>query len=555
MKLAVVLVTAFGVVAATPGLVIAPGMSVAPLRDMPWRATWSSFAVSANAAREQAFDSWSQAAWLAGLAVLVVTGLSIATLSLARATQRRREVTVLRAVGASRRALLGAALREGSLVALASLGFGLVGAMIIAGVFDAPARVLLSTPSMVFLGLGGVVIVGSLLHLGYARARTPGASSQPGGVPLVVPAAQFACGLLGVLAGQQVGTRVAHSSDARVSPASGTIVPVSWRDGAAYDLLAAVERARVDSTVTLVSVSSPGTLLGLGHVDVITTDCGRCSQGGIATPLRPVYATNHLVSADTFLAMNLRVVEGRALSDTDAMHAAPVAVVNRFLAEQDYENGGAVGRLVRVGGPDNWYRVVGIVDDPDVSGIGAVTVPQRRVFLSVWQHEASELDILVRSTRVYDPLLLTRAGVPADAIGAAEPEAGMYAREAWTARWFAAALSFEGWSALVLAALGMFAVMRMHVDALLPELALRRAVGARRRHVWGQVMARAVAVAVGGGLIAAWLAPLTGAPAGDLPALTLPLLAMLVASLAATLVPAWRAAGPAPATLRGFNDT
>lgn len=556
MKLVVVLVTAFGVAAATPGVVIAPGMSVEPLRDTPWRASWSSLSVGMNAAREQAFDAWSRAAWLAGLAVLIVAALTIITLSVARAMQRRAEVTVQRAVGASRRALLGTALREGSLVALASLGLGLVGTLIVAGMFDAPARVVITTPPLVLLGLGSVVIGGSLFHLGYARAKTPGVNSQRGGVPLIVPVAQFAFGLLGVLAGQQVATQVAVPRAAHLSRVAGTTVPLSWRDGdPASGLLAAVERARADSSVNLVSVSSPGTVLGLGHADAITTDCGRCYQGGIATPLRPAYATNHLVSADTFLAMNLHVIEGRALSDSDTRHAAPVAVVNRFLAEQEYENGGAVGRLVRVGGPDNWYRVVGIVDDPEVAGIGAAAVPQRRVFLSVWQHEPTELDVLVRSTSDDVSQILIRAGVPADAIGAAEPEARMYAQDARAARWFVSALFVEGWSALLLAAIGMLVVMRMCVDALLPELALRRAVGARRRHVWVQVAARAVGVAAGGTLIAVWLAPLTGARFGDLATLGVPVLAMVLATLAATLTPAWRAAGPAPAALPGFSDT
>ena len=55
------------------------------------------------------------------------------------------------------------------------------------------------------------------------------------------------------------------------------------------------------------------------------------------------------------------------------------------------------------------------------------------------------------------------------------------------ARWF----RLQGWAALLLATAGVLGLMRLWVEALRPELALRRAVGARRWRIAGFVLARA----------------------------------------------------------------
>jgi len=103
-------------------------------------------------------------------------------------------------------------------------------------------------------------------------------------------------------------------------------------------------------------------------------------------------------------------------------------------------------------------------------------------------------------------------------------------------------------------------VMRMWVRAALPELAVRRAVGARRRHVIGFVLARAVAVAIAGVLLGRWLGlvvsgllptVLTGVPPARI---VEPALALLVAALAGALIPAWQASRASPALLAAGGE-
>lgn len=541
--LALACVVAIATVVAAPGLALAP--QLAPLRDAAWGTGWSTLALGANVARDQALAALSGAVVAAGAAVLVVAALTVLSLSVARSVQRRSEIVVRRAVGASRRALGLAALTEGGVIAVVGLTAGAVGGVIAALLmrrgWPGTMGPVSAGPLLWILGLGVVVVLGALLPLGFARPRTPGGDATGRGVPLLVPAAQFALGLLGLLAGAQLARRV-ETSPAPSAAANGVIVPLSFANSTRTvpELLDSVlTRMRADSGLTLASLHSPGTLIGLGYVDIVTTECGRCFQGGIATPLRVVQATNHLASADTFRAMGLRVVEGRSLSDADRWGAAPVAVVNRYLAEREFEGGRAVGRQIRVGGPDNWYRVVGIVEDGQFNAIGAGATPRPRVFLSVLQHEARELELLVRGGR---------------GIAATTTEHDMRQREARAAGWFARMLQYEGWAGLLLAALGMLAVMRLWVAGVLPELGLRRALGARRRHVVGRVAARALVVVGGGAALAWWLAPLAGVPAGEIWLVRGPLAALLVVTLGALVGPAWRAARAAPATLPGFTE-
>ena len=126
-------------------------------------------------------------------------------------------------------------------------------------------------------------------------------------------------------------------------------------------------------------------------------------------------------------------------------------------------------------------------------------------------------------------------------------------------RCFERLVRLEGFTALAIAVLGMFAVMQLGVTELVLELALRRAVGAGRRHIFGYVIARAVAVALAGVGIGLWIGEMTsgglesavaGLPPRDLELVLRPALGLVIAALAGALIPAWRAttAGPAATT-------
>jgi putative ABC transport system permease protein len=273
-------------------------------------------------------------------------------------------------------------------------------------------------------------------------------------------------------------------------------------------------------------------------------------------PVRSLRASHYVASADTFRAGGLRIVAGRAFTADDRADAPRVAVVNRHLAGRYFEHGQAVGRHLWLGGRigGKRYRVVGVVDDAVPRGLGVGLAPREAVYLPILQHPRSAAELLVRpagaGAAAVRRAVTTVAGVT---LTVPESEAAIRARESAPLRWFARWLAVEGWAVLALAVAGVFGMMRLWVEALRPELAIRRAVGASRRRVLGYVLLRAGAAGLQGTVIAVlFLAPLLwSAVAAAFPGTrTMPLdligahaAVLVAAALAGAIGPALRAVG------------
>src|SRR6059058_2133114 len=123
---------AVGLAALLPvtSLVPPPGVDASTsLRVEAWRGgtlgmSWSSLAWGPGATERAALEILFRLLLGVATGVLAVAGLTIISLSAARAAARATEVSVRRAVGASRRQLLVAALCESGAIALAALLLG-----------------------------------------------------------------------------------------------------------------------------------------------------------------------------------------------------------------------------------------------------------------------------------------------------------------------------------------------------------------------------------------------------------------------------------------------
>jgi putative ABC transport system permease protein len=502
--------------------------------------------------------------------VVVLTLLAVATL---RSAARRPEIAVRRAVGATRANLRWAAGLEGAFMSVAAAALG--GAAGVAVwrwlIASWPGTVGPARPWVpALLGLAGVgcIFLGAVLPVMWVPRtwrRTRGGVLSHG---FLVPVVQLGVGLTiflfaGVL--QRQASRLAASSG---SMARGTVFelrdgePLRQRAVVYASLLRALDR---EPALGLVSLSSTGVLFGTSPVDFITTDCGRCSQGTLRMRFRVVPATLDAISADTFRAMGARVVAGRGLAESDSWDATPVAIVNATLAATHFESGRAVGRKVLLGSGEGqrWFTVVGVVEDLPPRGLGAVYQPPFAVYVSALQQPPSAVDLLVRPGTPGDHDGMDRVAARAQALLGHESaltgqatEASREIRAGAPVRWFGRLAQREGQVVLLSAMLGVFVVMELWVSALLPELAVRRAVGARRTHVIGYVLARAVGVSAAGMAVGAWLTLMAwGLVASALGALGNPdpglwLRAGLLLSGAALLgagLPTWRAARAAPA--------
>jgi putative ABC transport system permease protein len=563
---------------APSGAGVAPTIALSPLRPADFGVVWGAFVQSPSEIRQAAVVTLVRLLLGVAIGVLAVTWFTTLSLSTARASGRAVEIAVRRAVGASRRHLLGAALLEGGSVATLALVVG--GA---AGVAAArlslggwPGTVGVASPvvglAAVAATLSGIVL-GSLFPLAFARRSARMAVVDPTSLGLIVPAIQLGVSLTVLVSASLLDRGAARlTTPTHAGEASGEVVEITARAGRpaarAARYAALLRHVHRDPGVEIASLTSPGALTGIGTVDITMTYCGACSWGGLGLPYHLFFAGYHVVSADSFRAMGLPLVAGRTFTDADGWGAAPVAIVSRSLAQRHFQPSGAVGRPIQVGhASTNWYTVVGVVEDQRPAGFGGGLEPSETVYLSVLQHPPTAVDLLVRG-RLSAGALDGVAHALDDTLGPGArgavrvSEAGMLGAEAAPLRWFGRMFGVEGWALLAVATVGMFAMMWLWVTSLLVELGARRAVGARRRDVMSYVLWRAVLVAIGGAAFGSWLGLMVwdtlgnvvaGLPAWDPGAVLRYGLLLGVAALAGALLPAWRAAHTPPAALLGAS--
>jgi putative ABC transport system permease protein len=504
-----------------------------------------------------------------GVATLATAGVTVIALIGARDASRTSEDAVRRAVGSSRRTIREAALLEAGAIVVGAVVAGVTaGAPVSRVAASAWPGTLASyqptTAAALVLGVSAFVVLGSLLPIVFARSGRM-VDAEPAPRAIFGPAvAQFAAGLTVLV----TASLLAHYS-------AGVTTPAAVANDDVLELTSATQNRtelgrryatlldRLSAASLRPSLTSPGAISGIGVVAAVTTDCGDCSEGGIPSKYQVFYATHHVVSPDSFQALGVRVLAGRGFLPDDRAGEAPVAVVNRVLAERHFQHGEAVGRTMIVGDDKQWYTVVGIVDEPPAFGFGAPFQPRFTVYLSVLQHPAAAADLLVSGNGVHGAAAGARheAAAILGPLGGRVAETNMSrirAREAAPVRWFSRWIALEGWTAVLLATVGMFAVMRIWVRSLLPELGLRRALGATKASMVLLVLRQAVAVVAMGLVAGCWFGwsvwnvlptILRNAAVWDTRAVASAALPLIVATLAGALWPALRASREEPVEL------
>lgn len=565
-----------GLLAALPVTRLAARLGAPPARAADLGLGRGGLAAGPAAVRAAALAHLFGLLVIVAVGVVCVAALSLLAIAFARNRERRHEFAVRRAVGASRRLIFAAVLLEASVIAALALGWGGGGGAVLARAaqraWTGPIGPGSLTPSWLLgCGVTALLLVGVLLPVASTRRRSLVAPRSSRALELVVPTLQLGLSLT-VLAAAALLTRQAAHVSGRVPTRAGPgeLYRITLRSGGpsrrAAEYTALLRDLVTRPGVQAASLTSPGAMLGLGQDDGVITDCGRCVWGLVIVRFQPVYVATHLVSADTFRTMGLRVTAGRSIGSTDGWNAEPVAVVSQSLANDHFQNRQAVGRRIQVGhAPARWYRVVGVVADQLPAGFGGGLQPSYAVYLSVLQHPVSAVDLLVRGPRVS---VFTRgvAREVRDVLAPAHPritrvsEAQVLAAEAAPIRWFGRLFGLEGWVMLVVATIGTFVVLRLWVTSLRHELGVRRAVGARRRHLYGVVGSRAVGIALGGVAIGCWCggllwgtltASVAGLPAWDTGIAARFGALLALAALLGAALPVWRAAHSTPARLLG----
>jgi len=219
------------------------------------------------------------------------------------------------------------------------------------------------------------------------------------------------------------------------------------------------------------------------------------------------------VTTGCFPARGWVLAEGRALMESDVVNAREVCVLGSRVARTLFPFGSAVGQSIKMDGVP--YRVVGVIA-PRGGGQGSdqddfVAVPLRTA-LNRYGHRNRSLTLLVqaRDGAVFEDcmeevrgLLRLARRVPPGA----EDDFEVFSNDSLIQQFQAFTLAVRigvaviSSIALVAAGVGIMNIMLVSVTERTREIGIRRAVGAKRRHILGQFILEAVALCEVGGVL------------------------------------------------------
>lgn len=478
---------------------------------------------------------------LVGL-VLLVAVVNLASLMLARATARQREISLRLALGAGRLRIVRQLLTESVLlsivggllgVVLAFWGVRLLLGLVTAGGSDnGPGISVNLSPDWRVLGFIAVISVASgvlfglLPALRLSRLKLSATLQAQGrsvhgrlrlGKALVI--GQVALSIL-LLAGAGLFVRnLAKTQAVPLGFNADGLVELGVGPGAAgYKDAAAtayfhhlLERLRSLPGISAVALSEDGLFahsesgLPLG-IEGYTAPNAR--QG--------VNARFDQVSAGYFHAVGIPILLGRGLTQQDATSAVKYAVINQTMEKRFFAGRNPLGQQMRDLYPDDHgavYTVVGVAADAKYNSLAEKTPP--RFYLSFFNGvpvdspDSSHVFVRAHGGAGAIAPALRHAVRSLDAnVPMSTPQnvTTMIGQSLATQQMLAKLSGFFGLLALLLAAIGLYGVMAYAVARRTAEIGIRMALGASRATVTAMILGETLLLAAIGILI--------GIPAG-----------------------------------------
>ncbi len=265
------------------------------------------------------------------------------------------------------------------------------------------------------------------------------------------------------------------------------------------------------------------------------------------------------ISPGYFTTLGIPLLSGRDFTRRDDETAPLVAIVNRTAMMRYWGGRDPIGQRLQVNG--RWARVVGVAADSRYDSLRETPLPF--FYVPLRQDFVREPVLYLRTTQSRDAVLAALLG----AVHAMDPNLALYemitlqeqVNRSTSAQLVAVTLvSILGSLALLLAGVGLYAVMACSVAQSTRELGLRMALGANAGHLLRLVLVRGLRLTAGGvalgALTALALARLLGnllynVSPGDPLVFLSALGVMAIAGIAACLLPALRAARTDPASI------
>lgn len=511
--------------------------------------------------------------------VLLIACANVASLLLARAEHRRKEIATRAALGAVPRRIVRQLLTETMLLTVLGTAAALVLGSLVLQLLPAllPQS---SVPAGVdaYLSLRGflfamVIAVGSLFLFGLAPAlqashvapalalKQFGATGAAMRRPLrsVLVVAQVALSVVMVVSAGLLVRSVlnALNSDPGFNAHQNMLVmelAPYFGTRSSQESLAFVREARrrlealPEVSATSIAMRFPFGMSGSGATrKVFVPELGIGDGDGVTINFDPI-------GDGFFSVLGTRILRGRAIEAHDLETDAHVTVVNQQMARRFWPNGDAVGKRIRLDKLDgDEYEVIGVAENSKYNDYQEAPMPF--LYVPMGGDDYGELALAV-GARVDPGVLAMTARRTLLDLNRNVPVLGVLTwrdqiREAlYEERMTARLIVALGSLGLLLAAVGIYGLMAFLVTRRTQEIGIRVALGAQRSAILRLVMQHALTLA-GIGLAAGILGSIAAARAlrsflfGVAPTDVLvfvgAITVLLVVTLAATLMPAVRA--------------
>ena len=442
--------------------------------------------------------------------VLLIACANVGSLFLSRAASRKAEMSLRLALGASRFRIIRQLLVESLLLALAGGVCGVIlaqwGVKLIVGMVTKETP-LETQPDLLILGFTGAVAILSGLIFGLlpairaSRTDLAGAMKEKSrsgfgrwrlglssllvvtqvclSMVLLTGAGLFARSLL-KLQQEDVGFSHTRVLLADVDPRLAGYKPAELSP--LYERLLA--RLKAVPGVDSVSLSSYSPMSGTRSSSNITV------QGYEARPNENDVVSQVMVGPDFARTLGVPLLQGREVNERDNATSRKVAVVNQTFVEHYFRNQNPLGHVFSFGDefkPEESIEIVGVIGN--IKSADARTAPLETMYTSIFQDdEPYSAGFEVRSNG--DPAKL--GPVIRAAIAEVDPRLPIVNVATLTEqvnstlkqdRMIAKLVSFFGLLALLLACIGLYAVMAHGVVRRTNEIGIRMALGAQRTNI------------------------------------------------------------------------
>ena len=460
--------------------------------------------------------------------VLLIACINVASLFVARASARKREIAIRTALGASRGRLTQQFLAESLLLLTAGSALGLVAAhwgtraLVALAPGDFYSSFDTSVDTRVLALTGGLTILTALVFsilpglrgsppAAERSLRTEGRSStadrtrQHGRRVLIVSEVAFALVLT-------VGAGLMIRSFARaraVNPGFDALNLVTFRvnlPAAAYtdpDRIKLTHQQivqRLREIPGVMSASATSDLPMQGDWMIVFTPEG-------PPPSQLPVAMNALVLPGFFQAMRIPLRAGRVFNENDTKGTPGVVVINETMARKYYGNANPIGRRFKWGSPDSpvpLREIIGVVADVKHRTLDEEPMPS--VYHAVLQQDTGQL-VMYRGLSYVVRSRIAPASVAGSirtAVRGVDPNLivvnflrmdGIVGSTIASRKFNAALLGLFAALALALAATGVYGVLQYSVIQRKREMGIRIAIGATSSDIIRLIVGQAVGLA------------------------------------------------------------